>query len=174
MHIIYTLPFLYFRNQRQHYWDNRVLAMQQPRRYLSMIIDGMDHSKLSIPHFPFWRKPKSLEYVQPVACTGIKIHTPLPKVIHYMDVLQYSHDPNLVMNLLLEALASLDGPLPPILCIQLDNCFRENKNYYVMALCALLVYRRHVKEVRVNFCLTGHTHEDIDQVFSLVSDQLKK
>ena len=24
------------------------------------------------------------------------------------------------------------GKLPPVLCLQLDNCFRENKNSYVV------------------------------------------
>ena len=30
-------------------------------------------------------------------------------------------------------------PLPPILYIQMDNCWRENKNQYVLGFCALLV-----------------------------------
>jgi hypothetical protein len=148
--------------------------MQMPKRFLSLIIDGMDHTKLGVPHFPNWRKPKSLEQLQPVGLTGVKIHTPKAQVHHYMDVHQYPHDPNLTMNVLLHSLVSAADVLPPILLIQLDNCFRENKNFSFMGLCALLVYRRHVQEAHVNFCLTGHTHEDIDQVFSVISDKLRQ
>lgn len=161
-------------NQRQHYWDNRVLAMQQPRRYLSIIIDGMDHQKLSVPHYTGWRKPKSLHTVQPVGLTSVKIHTPTPQIHHYMDVLQYPHDPNLTMNVLLHSISRIGNHLPPTLFIQLDNCYRENKNYSFLGVCALLVYRRHVQDIQINFCLTGHTHEDIDQVFSVISDKLKR
>lgn len=162
-----------FRNQRRHYWDNRLRAMTMKKRFMSMIIDGMDHTKLGVPHFANWRKPKSLEHVQPVGCTGVKIHGQSSQVYHYMDVHQFPHDPNLTMNVLLHALSCAAEHLPPILLLQLDNCFRENKNYSFMGLIALLVYRQHIAEAQINFCLTGHTHEDIDQVFSVISDKLR-
>jgi hypothetical protein len=78
----------------------------------------------------------------------VKIHTRAQQVIHYIDVHQYPHDSNLTMNVLLHALGE-NQPLPPILKVQLDNCFRENKNLYVMGLMALLVKRKYVKEVRL-------------------------
>jgi hypothetical protein len=52
--------------------------------------------------------------------------------------------------------------LLPILCIQVDNCGRENKNKYLLGLCATLVGLGYFEEVRVGFLLVGHTHFDID------------
>ncbi|VDI54065.1 Hypothetical predicted protein [Mytilus galloprovincialis] len=58
--------------------------------------------------------------------------------------------------------------------VQLDNCSRENKNKYLLALLALLVKWKKTEEVFVNFLMVGHTHEDIDQRFSLISRRLKR
>jgi hypothetical protein len=64
--------------------------------------------------------------------------------------------------------------LPPTLRIQADNCTRENKNIYMFALCAALVRLGYFQEVQLCFLIMGHTHEDIDQCFSIISNTLKK
>ena len=66
------------------------------------------------------------------------------------------------------------GKLPPILHIQADNCGRENKNKYFLALCATLVAHGYFTEVVVSFLIVEHTHEDIDQRFSSISGVLKR
>lgn len=38
-------------------------------------------------------------------------------------------------------------PLPPVLYLQADNCFRENKNKFVLALLELLVHKEVFYEV---------------------------
>jgi ribosomal 50S subunit-associated protein YjgA (DUF615 family) len=58
--------------------------------------------------------------------------------------------------------------------IQADNCTRENKNIYMFALCAALVGLAHFQEVQLCFLIVGHTHEDIDQHFSIISNTLKR
>jgi hypothetical protein len=73
----------------------------------------------------------------------------------------------------LNAVHSARGTLPPILCIQADNCARENKNKFLFGLCATLVGLGYFEEVRVGFLLVGHTHSDIDQRFSSISYVLK-
>ena len=64
---------------------------------------------------------------------------------------------------------------PAVLCLQLDNTVKENKSKYVLAyLQALaLVDLGLFKEVNVFFFQVGHTHCDIDQLFSRVSIYLK-
>ena len=52
--------------------------------------------------------------------------------------------------------------LPPILHIQLDNCWRENKNIYEFYFWSLLVAKKIVKEIVVSFMMVGHTHDNID------------
>ena len=74
----------------------------------------------------------------------------------------------------LHAVQSTRGSLPPILCIQADNCARENKNKFIFGLCATLVGLGYFEEVRVGFLLVGHTHSDIDQQFSSISHVLKR
>ncbi|XP_060594673.1 uncharacterized protein LOC132749024 [Ruditapes philippinarum] len=62
--------------------------------------------------------------------------------------------------------------LPPILYIQADNCARENKNRYVLAFLQLLVEKNIFNEVHFSMLPVGHTHEDIDARFSLISRRL--
>jgi hypothetical protein len=45
---------------------------------------------------------------------------------------------------------------------------------YMFALCATLVGLGYFQEVQLGFLIVGHTHEDIDQCFSIISNTLKK
>ena len=68
----------------------------------------------------------------------------------FLDFLQYSHDPNLTINVLLRILVGrfrAVTSLPDKLFVQLDNCGRENKNQFVLAFLALLVQEGIFKEV---------------------------
>jgi hypothetical protein len=51
---------------------------------------------------------------------------------------------------------------------------RENKNIYMFALCTALVGLGYFQEVQLCFLIVGHTHEDIDQRFSIISNTLKR
>ena len=74
---------------------------------------------------------------------------------------------------------------------------RENKNKYILSLCALLVEKKifrmleeilsynaiyiiicnsiyYIIQVKVSFPPVGHTHEDIDQLFSKISMALRR
>jgi hypothetical protein len=62
--------------------------------------------------------------------------------------------------------------LPPILHMQLDNCWKDNKSYYVLCFWSLLVAKGIFEEVFVSFLLVGHTHEDIDTTFGRWSMKL--
>ena len=65
------------------------------------------------------------------------------------------------------------GALPRKLYVQMDNCWRENKNKYVFAYMSDLVVKGVFDEVTVSFLIKGHTHFDPDQVFSRVATKLK-
>ena len=64
--------------------------------------------------------------------------------------------------------------LPRTLLLQLDNCGSENKNRYVFAYLSLLVARGVFDMVQLGFLMVGHTHEDIDALFSRFSEKLRK
>ena len=58
---------------------------------------------------------------------------------------------------------------PPTLYLQLDNTCKENKNRFLFGYCAMLVRLGLFEKVVVGFLPKGHTHEDIDQMFSRFS-----
>lgn len=130
--------------------------------------------------------------------TGVLLHTKSPHgkfAYSFVDLLQYPHDSNLTITVIVEVLAkySKEHGLPPTLYIQMDNTSRENKNKYVLGFSALLVqfgifdkvyyevlfcysciFDIIFIKVQLNFLPVGHTHEDIDQMFSRVAREIKK
>ena len=66
----------------------------------------------------------------------------------HLDVNQIAHDSNLTMNILLEVLSEARNHLAKVLYLQLDNCFRENKNRFVLSLMELMVDLDIFEEVR--------------------------
>ena len=38
-----------------------------------------------------------------------------------------------------------NGRLPPVLYLQMDNCYRECKNRYIMAFCTFLVEKKYLR-----------------------------
>ena len=57
-------------------------------------------------------------------------------------------------------------PLPLVLNLQLDNATGDNKNRFVFVFCSLLTYHGVFQEVYINFLIVGHTHDNIDALFS--------
>lgn len=65
-------------------------------------------------------------------------------------------------------------PFSPVLHIQMDNSWKDNKNRYMFCFWSLLVAKRIVKEVVVSFMMVGHTHDDIDASFGRWSMKLRE
>ena len=67
----------------------------------------------------------------------------------FYDILQFPHDSNLTINSLLRVLVdvfSAGNSLPRVLYLQLDNCFRENKNKYLFSFCSFTCSERTVSK----------------------------
>ncbi|CAK9104022.1 Modification methylase ScrFIA [Durusdinium trenchii] len=58
--------------------------------------------------------------------------------------------------------------------LQADNTCREVKNNTLTRLCGLLSGLHRVHSITLNFLTTGHSHEDVDQFFSAVTNYLQK
>lgn len=56
----------------------------------------------------------------------------------------------------------------------MDNCWREDKNKFVLGFICLLVERKIFEKIKVSFSVVGHTHENIDQMFSCFARRLAK
>ena len=55
----------------------------------------------------------------------------------------------------------------------MDNCARENKNQFVLGYLCYLIKCKVFKKIELSFLPVGHTHEDVDQMFSRFSVYLK-
>src|SRR5438128_2105853 len=86
------------------------------------------------------------------------------------------HDANLTIECIQRTLKHLEkqGSLPRKMHIQLDNVTGGNKNKYLLAYLDSLVDRQVFEEVQLSFLPVGHTHEDIDQLFSRISIHLRR
>ena len=58
--------------------------------------------------------------------------------------------------------------------IQMDNCSGENKNRTVFAFCGMLIHKKIYESVTLSFLIPGHTHDDIDQMFSTWSQYFRR
>ncbi|XP_070548740.1 uncharacterized protein [Ptychodera flava] len=109
--------------------------------------------------------------------TGSLIHTNVPEgklAIMRLDIHNFPHDSNMTINNIMWNLIDNKERLSKKLHVQLDNCYRENKNRYLLSFASLLVEYDMFEEVMINFLPVGHTHEDVDQMFSRVSTALRK
>ena len=61
-----------------------------------------------------------------------------------------------------------------VLYLQLDNTTKQCKSKYVFCYLALLVAWFLFSVVMLSFLMVGHTHEDIDQLFSRIATYLRK
>lgn len=161
---------------KQCYYNARDQARLDPNSLLSMIIDGSDQANYGMPYFAVKTKEN---------CKGHKMKTKLiGSLVHGRQLNVFTAGENLhtgsdmVIEVLHRTLESVktntpNGCLPRRLRIQLDNCGRENKNKYFIGYCHYLVEVGLFDEIELHFLPVGHTHEDIDQVFSRFKSWLK-
>lgn len=55
----------------------------------------------------------------------------------------------------------------------MDNTSKDNKNQFVLGFLTYLVDQNIFKKIYVSFLVPGHTHEDIDQCFSVLTKSLR-
>ena len=154
--------------ERAAYYAKQQLAIRDPDNYLSLIIDGADQSAYSLPYFVeksknLSSKPKMKHKLHGVIAHGIGSWL-------YAVPMNAGNGCNLTIETLHRVLSDIKnarkGQLPQTLYLQLDNCTGQNKNNYLMAYLSLLVEWGVFKEIEVGYLPVGHTHEDIDQMFS--------
>ena len=161
------------RKYRKH-WDKAKSG--NPDKYMCMIIDGMTQNTTTLPHYK--RKPKWLAQNQ-YAC-----HVQGVMVAGRRATMEFAYhnvkkDANMNITSLHQAilreqqLRDEEGrPHPDVLYLQMDNV-NTNKSKLLFAYLSWLVDKNIFKKVKVNFLLVGHTHENIDQLFSRFSISLR-
>ena len=125
------------REEREKYYKHRSKAKSDPERNVCIIIDGMDQMKLMIPQLLHQMKAYSSAWKLKTHLTGVLNHG--REAVGFFDLHQWGHDSNLTINVLLRVLLRMDE-IPERLYLQMDNCWRENKNQYVLTFLGVLVY----------------------------------
>ena len=153
-------------SERSTYRRRKSKSLMEPSTYTSIILDNADN--LMLPHqceLPKgWirkaRRPKMM-------IGGLIDHGNRIRKI-YVSFNWFGQGPNGPMTTLYHHLRSLRemGRLSPTLLFQADNCSRENKNRWLLAFMAMLIAKGWFSEIHLSFLYPGHTHEDIDQMFS--------
>ena len=90
---------------------------------------------------------------------------------------QFSQDSNKTITILMKVFKSFQdrfGFLPRNLYIQTDNCVKDLKNQNLLSFYFLLVLKKIFDEVTVTSMPVGHTHNDVDWLFSVIAGKLLK
>lgn len=162
------------RLERRHYYSNRMRAILQPKTYVSLIVDGADQSKHKVPHDPdashlLDETVRQQLYAYDALSHGRKAYTFL-----LPGHVKQGHDVTIeVIWRIINDILDTEGKLPPILLLQLDNTSKQNKGRFLFAFLALLVHHGVFEKILVSFLPVGHTHEDIDQMFSRFATYLR-
>jgi len=163
------------KEERFDYAQRIMLAKRRPDLYLHLTIDGSDNSNYG---FPFMSERTH------GSSKGYKVRSKLYAAIlhgHFASVFTYATNLTGGSNVTIEIIHRMlemylnDHPgnkLPPTLWVQLDNTCKDNKNRYVFAYAHMLVDCGLFQQVQIHFLPVGHTHCDIDQLFSRISVHL--
>ena len=159
---------------RDGYYTRGAKATMRPREFMSLIVDGADQSKYELPYRPRSTKTADTLWKQKIHVMGAISHG--RRVSAFISTDDIKHGNNVTIEVIHRVLwKTLEDEefLPPVLFLQLDNTTRQCKAQYVMAYLHSLVDAGVFKKIVVSFLPVGHTHEDIDQFFSVLSKTLK-
>ena len=160
---------------RLSYWHMRGKARAKGFE-ICLIQDGMDQAKFMVPRHPMLRA-KSMEsfnrpklHVAATICHGRHVAV-------YLSEPDVAKDSNTSCEMLMHCLHELaKSGVVLSACrvnLQADNTCREVKNGIVMRLMAALVSDGVIQSGRMSFLRSGHSHEDVDQLFGSVSTWMK-
>lgn len=142
-----------------------------------VIADGMDQTKFSLP------RSAVLQGKEFSTMQKVKLHIALA-ICHGRFILfsisnaDCKKDPNASIELLSHGLTLLQRQgqdLPTTdLYLQHDNCCREFKNNSGLRWAASQVSGANLRSICCSYLRTGHTHEDVDQIFGTLSKFMLK
>ena len=165
------------RRERLCYYARAEDGKDPTKSVLSMIIDKWDSAKTSVPYFArsmtWWQTVKHDILEQHVV--GVLVHGVPNHSFLYTINNTIGGGANLNVEAIRRTLVHLHSstPMPRKFVINADNA-SDNKCWTLLLFLAMLVYHRYTDDVILSFLLVGHTHEDIDQLFSVLSRYLKK
>ena len=155
---------------RRVYWNVRQLSRNDPD-LMSIIMDAMDKSKTSPPRW--WLISHSQDEYNPynLKLTGALTHGLPDDYFFFINDNTIPADTNMNILCLMKIIEKLreHGKLKKKLHLQFDNTTAGNKTVRMYAFLGMMVQFKVFEEIIVEFLHVGHTHEDIDAVFSKVA-----
>ena len=165
---------------RTVYWANRsksrLPVLSSGLTSVTIIIDSIDHSKLRYPKAPFLEANKDYAGFQ-------RPHLDLTcALVHGHGVYIFASEPYLPKNAnwhidlvghLLERLGDKYNLQEAEINLQCDNTSRECKNNSMCRAFSAWTASAKIKRGQISCLLSGHSHEDIDQFFALLSNELQ-
>jgi hypothetical protein len=129
------------------------MAVDEPEKYISIIIDGMDQSKTYLPKHAFNLTVDQGAAKLKVHVMGVLVHGHGAYAFNTLE--DWPSDANLNIECLSRVLGDIgwDTLADKTLFLQLDNTTRENKNHALFGWLAALVKLRIIKEVCMPSCL---------------------
>ena len=154
-------------------WSKDQIKCGEEKDKFAIIMDSIDKWKTTFPFFV--NPPKSVVEGATMVVTkmtaamvfgcGVKAG-----VYTFWANEQVQHDSNLTIEVLRRTLLKLEecGPLPRRMYLQLDNA-SDNKSAQFLALLAYLIEKGCFDCIKLSYLIVGHTHDIIDQWFSVLS-----
>uniref|UniRef100_A0A0K6SAS1 DUF7869 domain-containing protein n=1 Tax=Chromera velia CCMP2878 TaxID=1169474 RepID=A0A0K6SAS1_9ALVE len=132
----------------------------------------MDQNVSTVPHTEFKYRMKAADGVGArVKLVAVLAHG-RGKLLFAVPP-QEQHGSNLTVTIINQALVEVEKKwpdwAPDTLWVQADNCTSENKNLTVLAYLDWLKQTGRFKNVFYGFLYVGHTHEDVDAFFGVLS-----
>jgi hypothetical protein len=137
---------------------------------VSIIADGADNGRYAVPYHHVRSHTSNGCARLPTHVMGVLMHGYRPHAYTYYE--NFKHGTNVTIEAIYRSLSyrlNLMGSLPALLYLQLDNTVKQCKSQFMMGFLAYLVLTGVFKHVVVSFLPVGHTHEDIDQLFSRIA-----
>ena len=155
---------------RRVYWTVRQMCRSNPD-LMSIIMDAMDKSKTSPPRW--WLISHSQDEYNPynLKLTGALAHGLPDDHFFFLNDNTIPADTNMNILCLMKIIENLRerGKLKKMLHLQFDNTTAGNKTVRMYAFLGMMVQFKVFEEIIVEFLHVGHTHEDIDAVFSKIA-----
>ena len=131
----------------------------------------MDNSKSYLPHYLEHSKDQVQKERLPSKITGCTVYNgwyeKKRKVIFYVNHDIFENGSNMIITiifLLLQEFIKDHKALPKKLHLNLDNCWKENKNRFLFSFLASLLELNIFQEISIDYLLVGHTGNE-DRIY---------
>ena len=160
--------------ERDSYYKRAGLGETDPDRYFSVIIDGSDNSQYWSPYFRERTSGTQSAWKVGLHVMGAIVHGRRAYAYTILDTCPLGSNVTIdVLHRVMKAELDRTGTLPKTMYLQLDNTTRQCKSKFVVAWLHYLIQCGIFDDIYISFLPKGHTHEDIDQMFSCVAKYLR-